>query len=120
MAGAAYTGAMATPDAFARYCAELLAPLGAVRIKRMFGGHGLYVDDVFIAIVQGETLYLKVDAQSLPPFEAEGCAPFTYAAQGRGRVTLGYRAAPAEAMDSPVLMRPWAMLALQAALRARS
>ena len=110
---------MATRDAFADYCAELLAPLGAVRVKRMFGGHGLYVDDIFIALVIGETLYLKVDAQTQPRFEAEGCAAFTYTAKGRGRVSLGYRAAPAEAMDSPALIRPWASLALQAALRAR-
>ncbi|QJW85800.1 TfoX/Sxy family protein [Ramlibacter terrae] len=110
---------MATRDAFAGYCAELLSPLGPVRVKRMFGGHGIYVDDLFMAIVVGETLYLKVDAQTRPRFEAEGCAPFTYTAKGRGRVSLGYHAAPAEAMDSPALMRPWAALALQAALRAR-
>ena len=110
---------MAARDAFASYCAELFAPLGAVRVRRMFGGHGLYIDDLFMALVIGETLYLKVDAQSQPRFEAQGCAPFTYTAKGRGRVALGYRAAPAEAMDSPALMRPWAQLALQAALRAR-
>lgn len=111
---------MPAKDAFASYCAELLSGLGAVRVKRMFGGHGIYVDDVFIAIVVGETLYLKADAQTLPRFEAEGCAPFTYAAKGKRQVSLGYRAAPAEAMDSPALMRPWARLALDAALRARA
>jgi hypothetical protein len=49
---------------FAGYCAELLAPLGEVRAKRMFGGYGLYVDDVFIAIVSGDALYMKVDEQT--------------------------------------------------------
>jgi DNA transformation protein and related proteins len=110
---------MATKDAFAGYCAELLSGLGAVRVRRMFGGHGLYVDDLFIAIVVGETLYLKADAGTLPRFEAAGCAPFTYTAKGNKRVSLSYRAVPAEAMDSPALMRPWAALALEAALRAR-
>ena len=103
---------------FADYCAELLSGLGAVRVKRMFGGHGVYVDGLFVAIVAGETLYLKADAQTVPRFEAAGCEPFTYTAKGDRHVTLGYRAAPAEAMDSPALMRPWAALALQAALRA--
>ena len=110
--------AMAAQDAFASYCAELLSGLGPVRVKRMFGGHGLYVDGVFVAIVAGETLYLKADAQTRPKFEAAGCAPFTYQAKGK-RVSLHYWAAPSEAMDSPALMRPWASLALQAALRAR-
>jgi DNA transformation protein and related proteins len=110
---------MAAKDAFASYCAELLSGLGPVRVKRMFGGHGIYVDDLFVAIVVGETLYLKADAQTIPQFEAAGCAPFTYTAKGNKRVAMSYRAVPAEAMDSPALMRPWAMLAMQAALRSR-
>jgi DNA transformation protein and related proteins len=36
---------------FVDHCAELLAPLGAVRVKRMFGGWGLYVDDIFLALI---------------------------------------------------------------------
>ena len=109
---------MSPRDSFASYCAELLAPLGAVRVKRMFGGHGVYVDDLFIAIVVGETLYLKADARTVPQFQAAGCAPFRYTAKGR-TMTMQYHAAPPEAMDSPALMRTWGELAVEAALRAR-
>ena len=109
---------MSAKDDFASYCADLLAGLGPVRVKRMFGGHGIYVDDLFVSIVVGETLYLKADAETAPRFEAAGCEPFRYEARGR-RVSMAYRAAPAEAMDSPALMRPWGELAMQAALRAR-
>ena len=109
---------MASKDSFANYCAELLSGLGSVRVKRMFGGHGIYVDDVFVAIVAGETLYLKADDQTVPRFEASGCAPFVYSAKGR-RVSLHYWSAPTEAMDSPALMQPWGRLALGAAMRAR-
>jgi DNA transformation protein and related proteins len=110
---------MAARDAFADYCAELLSGLGPVRVKRMFGGHGIYVDDLFMAIVVGEVLYLKADAQTVAKFEAAGCQPFTYTAKCNRHVSLGYRAAPAEAMDSPALMRPWARMAIEAARRAR-
>lgn len=110
---------MAPKDAFATHCAELLSALGPTRVRRMFGGHGIYVDGVFIAIVTGETLYLKADSETVPRFEAAGCAPFHYTAKGR-TVNLGYRAAPVDAMDSPALMRPWATLAMQAAIRARA
>jgi DNA transformation protein len=109
---------MPATNAFADYCAELLAPLGRTRVKHMFGGHGIYVDDIFIAIVVGETLYLKADDQSMARFDAAACKPFTFEAKGR-TMTTHYRAAPAEAMDSPALMRPWAVLARDAALRAR-
>jgi len=108
-----------TADAFAAYCMELLAPLGSVRVKRMFGGHGLYVDDLFIAIVADEQLYLKADAVARAEFEAAGCHPFIYnkAAQA---VALGYWSAPEEATESPLLMLPWARLAQASALRARA
>ena len=99
------------------HCLELLAPLGRVRARRMFGGHGLYVDDVFMALIAGERLYLKVDAQSREQFAAAGCEPFVYDAK-RGATAMSYWSAPADAMESPALMLPWARLALQAALRA--
>lgn len=85
----------------------------------MFGGHGLYVDEVFIGIVAGEELYLKVDAQTRPAFEAAGCHPFVYDKTGQA-VALGYWSAPGEATESPAQMLPWSRLAMAAALRARA
>ena len=108
------------PDsAFVDHCLELLSPIGRPRARRMFGGHGLYVDDVFVALIIGERLYLKVDAANRPAFEAAGCEPFVYDGHGKP-VTLGYWTAPPEAMESPALMQPWARRALQAALAARA
>jgi DNA transformation protein len=98
---------------------ELLAPLGALRSRRMFGGHGIYVDDIFIALIAAEQLWLKADAQSKAQFEAAGCRPFQYDKKGQ-LMTMAYYTAPEDAMESPALMQPWARLALQAALRARA
>ncbi|HET9821647.1 MAG TPA: TfoX/Sxy family protein [Burkholderiaceae bacterium] len=101
------------------HCRELLAPLGAVRARRMFGGHGLYIDDLFVALIAFDRLYLKVDDATRADFEAAGGEPFAYEAAGR-RVSLGYYTVPAEAMESPALMQPWARRAMSAALRARA
>lgn len=101
------------------HCLELLAPLGTVRSRRMFGGHGLYVDDLFVAIIAFERLYLKTDEQSRPQFEAAGGEAFAYEAKAK-TVSLGYWTVPAEAMESPALMQPWARQAVAAALRARA
>ena len=112
----------AMSDALVDHCLELLAPCsksGAVRARRMFGGHGLYIDDLFVALIAFERLYLKVDAQTQPAFEAAGCAPFVYDGKGKP-VTMSYWTVPAEAMESPHLMLPWARQAIAAALRARS
>ena len=101
------------------HCLELLAPLGAVRAQRMFGGQGLYCDDLFFALIAADRLYLKVDASTRPAFEQAGCEPFVYDAK-TGSVALGYWSVPADAMESPALMQPWARQALAAALRARA
>lgn len=106
-------------DELAHHCVELLAPLGAVRSGRMFGGHGLYADDLFIGLIADDRLFLKADAQTRPAFAAAGCEPFVYDGSGR-QITMGYWSVPAEAMDSQAQMQPWARLALEAALRARA
>lgn len=110
---------MAADTELVEHCRELLAPLGTVRARRMFGGHGFYVDDLFVALIAFGRLYLKADAQTRPRFEAAGCEPFVYDGGGR-QVTLGYFTAPDDAMESPALMQPWARLALEAALRGRA
>lgn len=108
---------MAVPAEFVHYCAELLSVAGEVRTKRMFGGWGVYVDDVFIAIVFGETLHLKADGQTESNFAGAGYRRFEYTARGSLH-PMSYWSVPAEAMDSPQLMAPWARLAIGAALRA--
>lgn len=104
----------------AAHAVELLSCLGPVRARRMFGGHGFDVDGVFLALSIGDQLYLKADVQTAPRFRDAGCQPFTYDAKGRERVTLSYWTVPDDAMESPALMRPWARLAMEAALRTRN
>lgn len=104
---------------FTAHCAELLAPLGPVRCLRMFGGHGLYIDEVFVAIVADEVLYLKTDPHTVRHFEAAGCRPFVYRGKDR-EINLGYWTVPDEAMEAPPMMLPWARLALEAAVRTRA
>lgn len=108
---------MARPDPLVDHCLELLSPLGTASAQRMFGGHGLRIDGVFMAIVAFEQLYLKVDAQTQPQFAAAGCRPFVYMGKDRP-IALQYWTVPPQALDSPGQMKPWARLALEAALRA--
>ena len=68
---------MANDSDFVQHCRELLVPLGAVRVRRMFGGHGFYVDELFIALIAFGRLYLKADASTRARFEAariDACA----------------------------------------------
>lgn len=96
----------------------LLQPLGPVRARAMFGGCGLFLDDAMLAIVKGERLYFKVDAETDGRFAAAGGAPFTYRREGR-TIALSFREAPAGSLDDPETLLDWARLALAAARRTR-
>jgi DNA transformation protein len=108
---------------FVQHCLDLLASAGPCVAKRMFGGWGISTEGLTLAIIAdlggGERLWLKADAATLHAFEAAGCPPFVYTAKGKP-MTLSYRAAPEDAMESPALMRQWAALALDAAVRAHA
>lgn len=85
--------------------------------------YGISTDGLTIAIVadlgSGEKLWLKASAETASLFERAGCERFTYTAKGKLR-TMAYYSAPDEAMESANEMTPWARLALEAALAARS
>lgn len=106
-------------DDFVDYVLELFGPFGTVVSRRMFGGHGVYLDGLMFAIISEDTLYLKADEMNRIEFEQAGCEIFGYARKGR-RATLGFFRAPEDAMESPELMLPWARTAYAAALRANA
>lgn len=108
---------------FADYCCDLLASLGPCVAKRMFGGWGISIDGMTLAIItnlgKGERLWLKGDEETRSRFETAGCERFTFQMKDR-LASMGYYTAPEEAMDSQDAMQPWARLALECALRARA
>lgn len=113
-----YARRMAGNDAEIAWFLDLLAPAGRMTARRMFGGAGLYADGVMIALEANGTLYLKVDDASRARFDAAGGVAFAFEMKTRGTVTMHYMTPPDEALDSPAPMRPWALLALEAARRA--
>ncbi|MFT7776721.1 TfoX/Sxy family protein [Roseateles sp.] len=105
-------------DDFTELCVEMLSPLGPVRVRRMFGGQGFYVDGLFMALIDGGQLFLKADDLTRQHFVAAGCPPFTYPTKDGERMVMSYYRPPEDALESPPLMLPWARLAFEAALRA--
>lgn len=103
-------------DDYVAFLCELMASVGRVTARRMFGGHGLYHEGRMIALVADGRLYLKVDATTRPAFEAAGSSPFVY--EGKAKpVAMSYWLAPDDALDDPALMAPWARRAVDAAMR---
>ena len=108
---------MTTDRDFINYLLELLAPLDGVSAKRMFGGYGLFRDGLMFGLVADDTLYFKVDAQSVARFTERELEPFTYVKAGKP-MPMSYYRAPEETLDSSDDMCEWASLACEAALRA--
>lgn len=109
-------------DPLVTHLLELMAPVaarvGAITARRMFGGHGLFHDGLMFALVLRGTCYLKADAHSQARFDAQGSEPFRYLRAGREAALHSYLSLPGNCLESAEAMTPWALGAIEAALRA--
>jgi len=105
-------------DEFVDYLLEQMQLLGPVSAKAMFGGYGIYIDDLMFALVADDVLYFKTDADNLPDFAQRGLPPFSYERNGKS-FNMSYSEAPAEVLEDTDEMRLWANRAIDAALKSR-
>lgn len=97
----------------------LLTPLGPVRARAMFGGHGLYLDDAMFALLGWGDLWFRVDDETKARFAEAGSEPFVY--EGKTKpVEMPYWRAPPGSMESAEALLPWGELGLAAARRVRA
>jgi DNA transformation protein len=97
---------------------ELFAEFGPVSVRRMFGGAGVFVDGRMIGLVSRDVVYLKADAETIPAFEQEGLAPFSYATKNGEHKLTSYWRMPERLYDDPEELARWAQDAHIAAQRA--
>jgi DNA transformation protein and related proteins len=102
---------MADPDRFD----DLFAPFGKIVVRRMFGGEGLYRDNVMFGIVFAERIYFKTDEEGRQAFIAEGCVPFVYPMKKGDITSHNYYALPDRLYDDPDGLAEWARKALAVA-----
>lgn len=82
-----------------------LAPLGVLRSRHMFGGHGVYLGDAFFAIVHRGRIYFRTDEQSREEYRARGSQPFM---PGPDQTLGTYWELPADVLEDPELLQRWA------------
>ena len=104
---------------FVSYVVELMQSIGPVRAKAMFGGHGIFLEELMFGLVTDSVLFLKVDKENESHFKARGLEAFTYMKKGK-EYKMSYYQAPEEVLDDVEEMNYWANLAYSAALRAAS
>ncbi|MFN7056363.1 TfoX/Sxy family protein [Hyphomonas sp.] len=109
------------PDPFHEFVIELFAPLGAVSVRRMFGGAGVYAGGVMFALLADDMIYLKADAAFRKELAEVGCEPFLWTRPSDGRsFDLGYVSLPTDALDDPEEASRWARRALDIARAAKA
>ncbi len=96
---------------------EMFSSLGAVTVRRMFGGKGIYHRGLILAIEYETEILLKADGASAPFFAAAGAWRWTYEGRGGKTVEMPYWSVPAAAFDDPDEMARWVRLAWEAAMR---
>ena len=97
---------------------DLFAPFGDIRVKKMFGGAGVYCDDLFFAIMDDEAIYFKVDDDTRAEFESRGLEPFVFEMKDGSSGTMSYYNAPDDIYDDEDELKRWTTMALDAASRA--
>jgi DNA transformation protein and related proteins len=106
------------PNMDADVIRDLFAAFGAIDIRRMFSGAGVFVDGRMIALIARDVIYLKADAATIPAFEREGLGPFTYATKNGEHTLNSYWRMPERLYDDPEELARWAREAHAVALRA--
>ena len=107
---------MAVSSSFRTFVLEQLSRvIPRVRGRSMFGGVGIYAGDLFFALIADDTLYFKVDDSNRPDFEVLGMGPFL--PYGDERDKMQYYEVPADLLDEPEALRPWAEKSIAVAAR---
>lgn len=110
---------MAVGDSYRTFVLEQLGrAVPRVRARNMFGGVGIYSGDLFFALIADDTLYFKVDDSNRPDFEARGMGPFL--PFGEERDKMQYYQVPADLLEDPEALRPWAEKSITVAAKKKS
>ena len=67
---------MPTTQSIQEYLLEILSPAGALRTKKMFGGVGIYCNDIFIGMLNDDKLFLKAIPSLQRLIRYDGVPPY--------------------------------------------
>jgi len=97
---------MAVSPSFLEFVLEQLDGVPRVTSRRMFGGVGLYSDDVFFGVLDNDTLFLKVNDETRPRYTRHRMPPF---APIPGKPPMrGYYQVPPSVLEDHDALVPWA------------
>ncbi|MEM9568056.1 MAG: TfoX/Sxy family protein [Cyanobacteria bacterium P01_E01_bin.34] len=84
----------------------------------MFGGYGLYIEDLMFGVVADGHPYFKCDRHNLEHYQSGNCTPFTYERKIKP-VQMSYYSVPESILNNPQALSAWVESARQAAARTK-
>jgi DNA transformation protein len=89
-----------------------------IKARAMFGGYGLYSDNIIFAIIANNELYFKGDEFNKSFYEKQGSETFKY--EGKDKIiSMSYYKAVPEIYEDEELLKKWFQSALEASYRKR-
>lgn len=98
---------MAVSSDYLDYVRDQLSGLGGLTSRRMFGGAGLYCDEFFFALIDNDTLYLRVNACNRADFTTRGMGPFRPYPESP-QLSTSYYETPADVLEDAAELVTWA------------
>ena len=107
---------MATSPEYAEYILDQLSQAGTITSRKMFGGVGVYIDDVFCAIIgSSNVFYLRVGSENIEDYQHAGMDKFP-GGKGAG---MPYFEVPEDVLEDALVLKVWALKARCSALKAK-
>jgi len=108
---------MAVSSDYLDYVHDQLSGLGGVSSRRMFGGAGLYCDEFFFALIDDDTLYLRVDDANRADFTTRGMGQFRPYPDSP-QLSMSYYETPVDVLEDAAALVAWARRSVAAAMAA--
>ena len=104
---------MAVSAGYLAYVCDQIGQVKPVVARSLFGGVGLHVEGWFVALIDDDTLYFKVDRQNIRDYLKAGMEPFQ--PFGEGSKPMRYFELPADVLENTFELEIWLRKALEAA-----
>ena len=108
---------MAVSQEYREYVRDLFTSFGGVTIRSMFGGAGIFRDDLMFGLIIDDQIYLKVDDHNRADFEAVGQGPFQFERKDGRTMAMSYYLIPDSLYDDSDELAEWAEKSFAAAQR---
>jgi DNA transformation protein len=107
---------MAFSAEFRQHIEETLSEVMPIRTKAMFGGVGIYCEDLIFALIAEDKLYFKVSDLNRSDYEAAGMGPFY---PYDSPTPMGYWEVPQSVLTNKKELTVWIDKAVEVAVQAK-